>query len=547
MLAGLLGAVSTPALAKDVPIDPARLTETVTALTADDFEGRSPGTKGEEKTVAYLIDHFKALGLEPGGEAGGWTQKVPLVHTKIGAPTRLGVTLAGSDVALVQNKDIYLRTPRNVDRAAIARAEMVFVGYGVTAPERRWDDFKGVDLKGKVAVFLVNDPDFEAQAGEPVGTRFGGQAMTYYGRWTYKYEEAARRGAIGALIIHDTAGAGYGWSTVVAAGGENYDIVRPASEAPRVMLQGWLEGGTAERLFKDVGLDLAALRTAARRPDFTPVVLKGMRFDADFPVRTETIDSRNVIAKLTGTKHPDETIMFGAHWDAYGQGTPDAEGRTVRAGANDDALGLAGVMELARGFAAGKRTERTLVFAAWTAEESGLLGSETYAVHPIYPLEKTVANLTLDILQTAGRAHDVVLVGKGQNGLDEDLAKAAALQGRTVTADSLPERGLFYRADHFSLARRGVPVLLLMGIAGGADLVEGGRAAGNQWVADYTGTCYHKTCDRIDASWNLAGAVEDITLFRTIGRDLANSRRWPDWNAGSEFKAIRAETAKARE
>jgi len=546
LFAGLCG-LSAPAMAKPAPVDPARLAETVTMLASDAFEGRSPGTPGEEKTVSYLIDRFKALGLEPGGEKGGWTQAVPLVRTRIGAPTKLGVTLAGSDVVVTQNEDIYVRAPRPADRAVIEQAEMVFVGYGVSAPERQWDDYKGVDLTGKVAVFLVNDPDFEALEGEPVRNRFGGQAMTYYGRWTYKFEEAARRGAIGALIIHDTAGAGYGWSTVIAPGGENYDVVRPAGDPPRAMLQGWLEGGFARTLLLGAGYDLAKLRTQARRADFRPIVLKDMHFDADFPVSVERIESRNVIAKLTGTTHPDETVMFGAHWDAYGTGAADAQGRTVRAGANDDALGLAGVIELARGFASGKRPQRTLVFAAWTAEEAGLLGSETYAAHPLYPLEKTVANLTLDILQTAGRARDVVLVGKGQNELEGDLAAAAALQGRTVTADSLPERGLFYRADHFSLARRGVPVLLLMGIAGGADLVEGGRAAGDQWVADYTGNCYHKTCDQIDASWNLAGAVEDIALFRTIGGTLANNRRWPDWNEGSEFKAIRAQTAAARE
>ncbi|WP_184019870.1 M28 family peptidase [Sphingobium boeckii] len=529
------------------PIETARLADTVQILASDAFEGRAPGTAGEDKTVAWLIEHYTALGLEPGGENGGWTQTVPLIRTRLGAPSRLAVTHGKGSMALVQNESIYLRTPRAVDRAAITQAEMVFVGYGVDAPERQWDDFKGVDLHGKIAVFLVNDPDFEAIAGEPVKGKFGDQAMTYYGRWTYKFEEAARRGAIGALIVHDTPSAGYGWSTVIAGGGENYDIVRPASEPQRVMLQGWIEGKAAVDLFTAAGQDLAALRIKARRADFKPIALKDLRFDADFPVTMERIESRNVLAKLTGTKYPDETIMFGAHWDAYGVGAADADGRTVRAGANDDALGLAGVIELARIFAAAPRTERTLVFAAWTAEEAGLLGSETYGVTPLYPLEKTVANLTLDILQTAGLARDVVLVGKGQNALEVDLAKAAALQGRIVTAETLPERGLFYRADHFSLARRGVPVLLLMGISGGADLVEGGRAAGDKWVSDYTANCYHKPCDRYDASWNLAGAAQDIALFHTIGADLANSRRWPDWNAASEFRAIRVESAKARQ
>ena len=547
--AGII-ALSAPAFANNGnmgPIEPARLAETVKTLASNSFEGRSPGTPGEEKTVNWLIEKYRALGLEPGGENGGWTQKVPLIRTQLGPASTLAVMHGKDRIALVQNEGVYLRTPRPVDRAIIEKAEMVFVGYGVDAPERQWDDFKGIDLKGKIAVFLVNDPDFEAVAEEPVKGKFGGQAMTYYGRWTYKFEEAARRGAIGALIVHDAPGAGYGWSTVIAGGGENYDIVRPASEPQRVMLQGWIEGQTAVDLFKAADQDLAALRIKARRADFRPVPLKNLRFDADFPVTMERIESRNVLAKLTGTQYPDETIMFGAHWDAYGVGAPDAQGRTIRAGANDDALGLAGVIELARIFAAAPRPKRTLVFAAWTAEESGLLGSESYGVHPLYPLEKTVANLTLDILQTAGLAHDIVLVGKGQGELEQDLANAAALQGRIVAPETLPERGLFYRADHFSLARRGVPVLLLMGIGGGADLVEGGRAAGDKWVSDYTANCYHKPCDAYDPGWNLTGAAQDVALFHTIGLDLANSRRWPDWNTDSEFRAIRAKSAKIRQ
>ncbi|MEG3163516.1 M28 family metallopeptidase [Sphingomonas sp. PB2P19] len=516
----------------------ARLSADVKTLASDSFEGRAPGTAGETKTIDWLVARFKALKLQPGGPDGQWTQPVPLVHTRLG-----NGTLTAGAVPLVQGRDVYVSTVRPVDRVAIRDAAMVFVGYGVTAPERGWDDFKGVDLRGKIAVFLVNDPDFEAAAGDDSAGKFGDRRMTYYGRWTYKYEEAARRGAIGALIVHDTPGAGYGWATVTAPAGENYDIVRQ-DPASRVLLQGWIEGAAATRLFAASGLDLATLRKAARRSDFRPVSLK-QTFSADLPVIFERAESRNVLAKLPGRGHPDEVVMFGAHWDAYGKGAPDAQGRTIRPGANDDALGVAGVVELARLFAAKPPADRTMVFALWSGEERGLLGSETYAVNPVYPAAKTVANLTLDILQTAGPSRDVMLVGAGQNDLEDMLAAAAKAQGRVVTPEALPERGLFYRADHFSVARRGVPTLLLMAISGAPDLVAGGRAAGQAWLDGYM-KCYHQTCDAWDASWDFRGAAQDVGLFAAIGGTLANGRMWPQWRDGSEFKAIRAETTAER-
>ncbi|WP_322965016.1 M28 family metallopeptidase [Sphingomonas fuzhouensis] len=533
-----LAGLSLTAAAPD-PISPQRLSVDVKTLASDAFEGRAPGTPGETKTVDWLVAQFKAMGLQPGGPDGQWTQAVPLIRTQIGK----GTMRAGA-MPLVQGQGVYVSTVRPVDRVAIKDAPMVFVGYGVHAPERGWDDFKGVDLKGKIAVFLVNDPDFEAVAGDDAKGKFGDRRMTYYGRWTYKFEEAARQGAIGALIVHDTPGAGYGWATVTAPAGENYDIVR-SDPTSRILLQGWLSGEAATKLFAAAGLDLAQQRKAARRADFRPVELKGQRFSADLPVTTVRAESRNVLAKLPGKTHAQEVVMFGAHWDAYGKGAPDAEGRVIRPGANDDALGVAGVLELARAFKAAPQTDRSLVFALWTGEERGLLGSETYAVKPVYPLSKTVANLTLDILQTAGPARDVMLVGDGQNDLEDRLKAAAAAQGRTVTPEALPERGLFYRADHFSVARRGVPTLLLMAISGAPDLVAGGRPAGQKWLDDYM-RCYHQTCDAWDASWDLRGAAADVGLLYRIGRDLANGRDWPEWRAGSEFKAIRAESAAER-
>jgi len=522
------------------------MSATAKTLSSERFEGRAPGTPGEATTVAYLIHRFRELGLSPAGEKDGWTQAVPLIHNVAGVPRRLDIQVGGTTVPWVAGRDLSPHTVRAVSRVTITDAPLVFVGYGVTAPERGWDDFKGVDLRDKVAIFLVNDPDFEAAEGEPVAGKFGGRAMTYYGRWTYKFEEAARRGAIAAFIVHESAAAGYGWNVASNSVGGTYDIVRPADGPQPLLLQSWISQEAAVGLFAKAGLDFAQLKRQARSPNFHPIDIRGARFSIDMPVDTQIVESRNVLAKLNGTTHGDETLLFAAHWDAYGIGAPDAEGHVMRPGANDDALGIAGVLELARAFARRPRTERTLLFAAWTAEERGLLGSETFGEHPLFSPAKMVADLTLDILQTAGPARDVVLVGAGQNELEDDLARAAAAQGRTVTPDTKPERGLFYRADHFSLAKRGVPTLLLMGIGGGVDLIKGGRAAGDAWVSDYTAHCYHETCDRWSPRWNLRGAAQDVDLFYRVGLELANSRRWPEWHATSEFKAIRDKTASAR-
>lgn len=537
LLTAALGAIAVPAAAK-VTVDPERITQDVKALASDAFEGRAPGTKGEERTIGYLIARMQAAGLEPGGPDGQWLQTVPLLHTALGSGTMRFESPKGA-TPLTAGKEIYVSTLQPNDAARIDKAPLVFVGYGVSAPERQWDDFKGADLKGKVAVFLVNDPDFAAVQGEAPFGKFGGRTMTYYGRWTYKFEEAARRGAIGALIVHDTEGAGYGWNVVASPRGENYDIVRKPEDVTSVRLQGWIEGEAAKALFADAGLDLAQMRKAARQASFRPVTLKGTTFSADLPVTHEQIASHNVLGRIPGAQRPDEVVMLGAHWDAYGKGEPDAQGRVYRAGANDDALGIAGILDIARALKAGPAPARSVVFAAWTAEERGLLGSEFYASNPVYPMEKTVANLTIDILQTAGAANDVVLIGKGQSTMEDEMARVAKAQGRVLTPESLPERGLFYRADHFSFAKRGVPVMLLMGIAGAADLKQGGRAAGQAWIDQYTGSCYHQACDAWDPSWSMAGAVQDIELAGTIAEDLARTNRWPDWKQGSEFKAAR--------
>jgi Zn-dependent M28 family amino/carboxypeptidase len=549
MRARLLTALLLLAAAGAAPaqhVDTQQMSKIARVLASDEFEGRAPGTPGEDKTIPYLIGQFKAAGLEPAGENGGWVQTVPMIHTQLKAPVNVSIAQGGQSVPLNFPDDVYLGTVRPVDRVRIENAPMVFVGYGVTAPERGWDDFKGVDLRGKVAVMLVNDPDFEAAPGEPVAGKFGGKTMTYYGRWTYKYEEAARRGAIAALVVHETDAAGYPWTVVKSPAGESYAIALPADAPQPVLLQGWIQQGAAAALLKRAGYDYETVKREARTSAFRPIDLKA-NLSADIPVALTHITSHNVIGKLTGTTYPDETVSYGGHWDAYGIGPPDANGRTIRPGAADDALGLAAMLEDARLFASGPRPQRTLVFAAWTGEERGLLGSEYYAEHPLFPMEKMVANLTFDTLQWNGAVKDAVLVGRGQSSDMEALfTKAARAQGRYVTPENHPERGLFYRADHFSFAKRGVPVLLDMALAGAYDMVDGGRSAGERWLDSFTSTCYHQTCDSWSASWNLKGAAEEAELFYAIGSNLANSRQWPQWNPTSEFAKVRAQSQSAR-
>ena len=531
----------TTSYEKPTSIDSQRLSNIVKVLASDEFEGRAPGGPGEAKTIEFLIDQFQSVGLEPGGTDGTWTHAVPLIHTQLASNGRLSVSVGDMSQNWIQGLDVAVSTVRPVDKINIQSAPLVFVGFGASAPERNWDDYGEIDLTGKIAIFLVNDPDFSANESEPVWGRFGNKRMTYYGRWAYKYEEAARRGALAALVIHEDKAAGYGWNVASSGPGSQFALAESSGPTPPI-LQGWLHYDAASALFAAAGMDLVEQRRLARRDDFSAFELPQTSLSASFNVSMEKIESQNVLAKLPGHSQADEILMVSSHWDAYGQGEPDSLGRTVRPGANDDALGTAGVIELARVLKAGEPMARSVVFAAWTAEEAGLLGSAAYAAKPIYPLHSTVANFTLDILQTAGLAKDVILVGEGQSDLEEDLMRAAALQSRVVTPENLPENGLFFRADHFSLARQGVPVLLLMGIAGGADLIEGGRVAGDQWIADYTGNCYHQTCDAWSADWDLRGAVEDIELFHTILRDLGDSTRWPQLKSSSEFKAIRSET-----
>ena len=541
-------AFAAPALADNhgytPKFDPQRLSAEVKTLSADAFEGRGPATPGETKTVDYLIAQFKAAGLAPGGDLvdgkRSWTQAVPLARFQITGTPAISIDVDGKVQKLTQGTEIALRAAQDGSkRVDIDKAPLVFVGYGVTAPERNWDDFKGVDLKGKIAVALVNDPDFATGKGD-----FGGKAMTYYGRWTYKYEEAARRGALGLLIVHQTAAASYGWPTVKNSNTNvQFDIVRddPAAEHPKV--EGWIQHDLAESLFKRAGLVFAALKKQAQTRAFKPVVLQGETFSAHYDVKVDQIASHNVVGIVTGSKHPDETIIYSAHWDHLGIGAPDAKGDRIYNGAVDNATGTAALIEMGRAFAHAPRPERSVVFLAVTAEEKGLLGSEYYASHPLYPLGKTVAVINTDALSPGGVTRDFSISGSAKLGLLDDLIAVAKKHGLAYTPDSHTEAGYFFRSDHFSFAKRGVPAL---SFGSGSDLVEGGKQAGEAEGRDYTSKHYHQPSDEFQSSWTFAGMAHDLPILFDLGMQLADSRAWPNWSQDSEFRAARDKTADER-
>jgi Zn-dependent M28 family amino/carboxypeptidase len=523
--------------------NPARLSVDVKLLSSDAFEGREPGTRAEKRTILFIIDRMREAGLQPGGALvngrRGWTQDVPLAKFTFSGPLNLSLTVGGRSQALNQGQQVAIRAAQtNIEQLAIQNAPLVFVGYGVHAPERNWDDFKGLDLHGKVAVVLVNDPDFETGKGD-----FGGKAMTYYGRWTYKYEEAARRGALGVLIVHETAPAAYGWATVVNSNTDAvYDIVRPDPAQAHVPLEGWIQRDVTVALFKQVGLDFEALKKLAQTREFKPVLLSGATLSVTGHVNHQVIVSQNVLGRLPGASKPDETLIFSAHWDHFGIRPPDVSGDRILNGAVDNATGVAALLELGRLFGSAPKTARSIVFMATTAEERGLLGSEYYATHPIYPLETTVADINMDIMGVYGPTRDVTTFGESQGTLVADLIQVAKTQGRTYTPDPSPEAGHFFRSDHFSLSKRGVPAL---SFSAGDDLVNGGAAAGRAHREDYFAHRYHQPGDEWTPAMDFRGEAEDVALLYSLGKKLATSG-WPEWNAGSEFKEIRDQSARQR-
>ena len=531
------GAAAAPSLAQTSPIDPVRLNEAVRVLASDEFEGRGPATPGEDRTVEWLSGQFAAMGLEPGGENGGWTQTVRLSRTRQDGPATITARAGDWTRALERGPEVLVSSDRPVSHVTVTDAPIVFVGYGADAPERNWDDFKGVDLHGKIMLVLVNDPDFEAVQGDDAFGRFGGRAMTFYGRWTYKFAEAARQGAAGVLVVHETAGAGYGWSVLEnSAPAPKLDIVRADPDAERAPFQGWIQRDRAAELLERAGLDYDRLKNQAQQADFTPVELSGVTLSVDFGQSADQVVSRNVLARLPGTTRPDETVIYSAHWDGYGVGKPDENGDAIYNAAVDNATGVAAVLELAHAFAAAPPPARSVVFAAWTAEEAGLLGATWYAAHPLYPLETTVANINIDSFLPGPAEPDIVVIGYGRNDLDALLAARAEPLGRRLIADPKPEAGGFYRSDHFPLALRGVPTLFP------AAGFTGASAASR----DYVATRYHQPSDEWTTDWTMEGAAQDIGLIYAVGRELADGRAWPNWKAGDEFRAARDASAEAR-
>ncbi|HVI34511.1 M28 family metallopeptidase [Phenylobacterium sp.] len=532
-----------PAYAAD-PVDAQRMAQDIKILSSDAFEGRGPATEGEKKTVAYIAEQMKAAGLQPGGDLKGraraWTQDVPLARFTTKGPVNVSVKAGGETQAWAQGEQIAIRAAQTgIDRLTVKDAPVVFVGYGVTAPEKKWDDFKGYDLKGKVALVLVNDPDFETGEGD-----FGGKAMTYYGRWTYKYEEAARQGAVGFLVIHEREPASYGWATVKNSNtNEIFDVIRKNPSEAHAPLEGWVQRDNAVDLFRKAGLDFEALKKQAQTRDFRPVELRGVTFSTDYAVDAQKVVSKNVVGVLPGKTRPDERVFYTAHWDHLGVGLPDAKGDRIYNGAVDNASGTAALIELGRAFAKGPRPDRSIVFLAVTAEEKGLLGTEYYADNPLYPLGTTVADLNMDGMNLIGPARDVTMSGNAPLTLQDDLIKLAAERGLSFSPDPNPQAGSFYRSDHFPFAKRGVPAI---SFGAGETLAKGGAEAGKAASEAYIKDKYHQPADEYDPNWDLTGLSQEVGLFYEMGRRLANSNVWPEWKEGAEFKAERDKTRSMR-
>lgn len=516
-----------------------RLMEHVRVLASDEFEGRAPGTAGEAKTVGYVMNQYKALGLEPGNPDGTYVQHVPMVGItgEAGGAYRAG----GKRTEFNVPGDCVLWSRWFAPEVTVVDSEVVFVGYGVVAPEYEWDDFKGVDMRGKTMLVLVGDPPVPAlgDASKLDEHVFKGRELTYYGRWTYKFEIAARRGAAAVLIIHETDPAGYPFVVLINSNaGELFELQVPNQNRGVSAVEGWITMDQAKTLLAATGQDYESLKRAAVRRDFRPVAL-GIRADFTVKNRLRNVASQNVIAKLPGSDPQlrDQYVLYSAHWDHLGR-DPKLSGDQVYHGARDNATGVAGLIELARAFAAmDPRPKRTLLFLATTAEEKGLLGAKYYAEHALYPIERTVANLNMDALNPWGRTRDVNVFGFGNSTLEDMLKVAAERQGRKVTPDAEPEKGSFFRADHFEFVKVGVPALYF---GGGVDYVGKPAGYGQHKRNEFTANDYHKPSDVIKADWDLSGAAEDLELLMEVGVAVANADQWPEWKERSEFRVKRS-------
>lgn len=530
--------LASGAAAQAPVFDAARISNDIKVLSDDSFEGRGIATPAEQKVIDYLSQQYAAAGFVPGGENGGWTQAVGLNRFTVSNVSGQ-IKVGDWTQALAQGQQATITTRLPSDGVDLRGKPLVFVGYGTNAPERGWNDFK-TDVRGKVVVVLVNDADFE----EPALNTFGGEAMTYYGRWTYKYEEAARQGAAGVLIVHETRPASYGWTTVANSWSvPQFDIVRQNPSAERVPMEAWIQREVAVEMFRHAGLDFEQEKIKARNRDFQPVELKGATIDAKFDVKTDQIVTHNVVAKLEGTTHPNETILYTGHWDHIGMGAPDASGDRIFNGAVDNASGTAGLLELARQWSAGPKPERTIVMISFTGEESGLLGSEFYAANPLYPLATTVAGFNLDAASVLGRMSKLGVTGYGQSDLDERVIALAAAQGRGFEGAAGAGAGIYFRSDHFPLAKRGVP----MGYLSSTGEYVDEPIAQRQAAADeYRANRYHQAADEWEPTWDYRGMIQDLEVVFQAGQALANSRDWPVWKAGSEFGPARAVSADQR-
>ncbi|GAB3755818.1 M28 family metallopeptidase [Lysobacter olei] len=529
-------AAPTHAFAAD--INAADFGERVKALASDEFEGRAPGSTGEQKTVEYLKAQFQQMGLKP-GNGDSYFQTVPMVETTADESTVLTLDVNGKPRELKFGTDMVVGTTTGQADVKVDASDLVFVGYGVNAPELGWNDYAGLDVKGKTVVMFVNDPGFHQQ--DPA--LFEGKRMTYYGRWTYKFEEAARQGAAAALIIHDTEGASYGWEVVKNSwSGAQFNLPAKDDPEPRLPVQGWITGDAARALLTDLGQDLDALYKSAGKKGFKAIPLQA-KASVDLKSTIAEKSSQNVVAVLPGSKRPDETVVYMAHWDHLGNhadthgGAPAAPTGEdhIYNGAVDNATGVAGILEIAEAFAKqNPAPERSVVFLAVTLEESGLLGSKYYVAHPAFPLAKTVAVINLDAMPVIGRAKDMTVVGHGSSELEDLLKTVAAEQGRSLTPEATPQDGFYFRSDHFNFAKAGVPALYAKG---GDDLVEGGTEAGHAAQRDYRDSRYHKPSDQYDPAWKLDGVVQDLQALYGVGRQLTGSEQWPHWYQGNAFRA----------
>lgn len=550
--AGLIGALALTACSEmsgdeaalDIPeiaageINQETMVDITRELSLDEFQGRMPGTIGEEKTVALLTERFEAAGLQPGND-GSWVQNVPLVEITGKDFAPLTITGGDTEMALEFGPEWVGVTYREDAETTLADSELVFVGYGINAPERGWNDYKGIDMTGKTAVILVNDPDFGTESLEGP---FGGKAMTYYGRWTYKYEEAAKQGAAGAIIVHDTAPASYGWNVVESSwSGPQAYAQRGENAPPLTVMNGWVTKDAANNILSAAGQDLEELSALAKTDGFEAVPL-GLTASTSFSNDIRTFESQNVIGILPGAERPEEYVIHTAHWDHLGICTPAPDGDNICNGAVDNATGTAALVALAEAHAKQGAPARSLVFLAVTAEESGLLGAHYYAQNPVFPLAQTVGGINMDAFLIAGESKDVTVVGPGKSQLDAYLEAALELDGRVSTPNPNPEAGYYYRSDHFAFAKRGVPMLY---VDGGEDLIEGGREAGAAVAADYRENKYHGPKDEFDENWDWSGVMGDLQLFYRLGRMLATSTSWPNWNEGDEFRGTRDEDCAA--